>query len=138
MATINNVAYDGTTIDVEVEGVGTFEGVESVNWGYTHEYTHVKGVGAKRTGRTPGVLNPDDASMEIWLSQYEAWKDASGGLDQMMRGEFDVSVTYTVEGEPLKKVTLKNCRMNNVSAAHSTSSTDNLVVTVSFSPLDIE
>jgi hypothetical protein len=136
--TIQHKAYDGTTIAVNIEGVGELSGIESVEFGLAQEFVRVKGVGQKAIGFTPGIKTPEDGSMEIWLSEFERWKAAAGGFDQMLDNSFDVTITYDNEALPFIETKLVGCRITSTSSSHSTSTTDNLVVTVNFSILDIE
>lgn len=138
MAIINNRAYDGSTIEIDIEGVGTLTGVESINYNLGQEFAKVKGVGRKAVDYTPGTSIPGDASMELWVSETERWKQKAGSYDEMLNNRFDVTVSYRLPDEPLITVKLLTCRITSIDSSHSISSTDNLVNTINFQVLDVE
>jgi hypothetical protein len=137
MAKINGVQYDGGTIEINVEGVGNFSGVSSINYGYSKDTQKVYGVGSKALGRTPGIKNADDGSMEINYDEFHNWLDAAGGNDDFMDSLFDVTVTYRVPGHALSTVVLKDCTPISWSAAHTLGTSDKLVITVNMSVMEV-
>jgi hypothetical protein len=138
MAVINNKAYDGGTIEVSVTGIGTFTGIEAINYGISKETTKIKGAGNRDVDRTPGRHSADDGSMDIWLTQHESWVAQAGGEHEWLDSEFDVTVSYRVEGNPLIVKKLLRCTPLNAGRAHSFGGSENLIVTVNFSVMDIE
>ena len=135
--TVQHKAYDGTTIEVDIQGVGPVAGLESIEWGMAQEFARVKGVGQKAVGFTPGIKTPSDGSLEIWLSEFERWKAAAGGFDGMMDKSFDVTITYSNDVLPFIETKLVGCRLLSSTSSHSAQTTDNLLVSLSFSILDV-
>lgn len=136
--TVNNVTYDGGTIEVAVDGVGAFTGIEAINYGRSKEVNKQKGTGIKHRGRGPGILMADDASMDMWLAEHNNWIAAIGSEDEWLQSVFDVTITYRIDDDsPLIAVKLVDCTPLSYAAAHSTGA-DTLVVPVTFSVMDIE
>lgn len=134
---INGAIYDGSSVELSIENVGTISGLQSINYGATKTVNKVYGAGNKAIGRTPGQDTPDDGSMEINLVEFNNWVAAAGSLDAFLYSVFDVTVNYRVNANsPLITVVLRDCTPVNYSAAHA-NGPDNLTVTVNFSVMEI-
>jgi len=137
MTQINNVFYDGGSIEVNVDGV-EFQGVESVSWGYSSEKTKVKGVGRKFTGQTKGMFLVDDGALQLHHFEFINWQDRVGGPQAFLETEFEILVKYIDENEVPQNITLKRCRAVSVAGTATLNASDNLVVDVAFSAIDID
>jgi hypothetical protein len=137
MAT-NGPAYDGSTVEVNVTGIGRIGGIDSVSWGVSKETNKVFGSGDEASGRTPGRINADDASMEIWLATFEDWKSRAGSMKAFMKSKFDVTITKALEGQPLRVTRLIDCTPIAVASTTNISASDNDVLTVTISVMRVE
>lgn len=139
MAKVNGIYHDGTTIETSIEGYGPLTGIQAINWGITVDSQKVKGAGQKHIGRTPGIIEVSDASMDIYLSEHDALVQTFGGSPTALLNKiFDVTVTYQVTGEPLSITRLLDCRIIEVSSAHSYTESSPLVVTYTLQVMGID
>jgi hypothetical protein len=138
MALIQRGIYDGTTIDISITDVkGNLVGVESVSYGHSLDVQKVKGTGQTYRGYTNGILNAENGSLTLWVSELNNWLESVGGVYPFHNLTFDVTITYRTVGIPLQTVVLQGCRAINVSHNYSLNTSDNLTATVDFMVLDV-
>lgn len=139
MAYYNSVLHDGTTIEIGIEGVGTFAGIVSVGWGVSVDTQKVTGTGQKHIGSTPGLISVDDASMEIYLGEHmNILEQLGGNTTALLNKRFDVTVTYNVPGERLISIILTDCRIINYTASHTLGSSDAATITYTLQVMGLE
>lgn len=161
MSLLNGVPLDGTTIQIQMsqplldpislasrlaseldiiqKPPMRLTGVESIDYTHNLSTTKPKGVGQiANSGYTPGVINIDNGTMELWVIEVADWINAYGGVIGWYNHTFDLTITYRIKGLPLQKVTLIGCRPLGCSAAASTGTSDNLTATVTFGISEIK
>jgi hypothetical protein len=131
-------AFDGSTIEVSVTGVGRIIGIEMISWATSLDVTKVKGAGQVYRDYTPGIVNAEPGSMEIWLSEAMNWIEKAGGPLAFHNSTFDATITYRNAGFPLSTVVLTGCKPIYLgNTGHRTAGSDNLVMAVDFAVLDV-
>lgn len=139
MALTTRYAHDGTTIELTIGDLGTFENIDSVSYGWTRDPQKLVGAGDKARKRTKGVFNAEDAQIDVWADTYfEILSKVGGSPKALSEMEMDVVIKYRVTDEdPLVVEKLIGCVFIGASGQHPVGTSDKLVNTLTLQVMDI-
>lgn len=135
------LTYDGTTATAEISlndnsGNVKFTGIASVSWGLSSTPQKVWGTGQTPRDYTPGTLDVNDCSVELWLAEYENLVQVAGGEDNLRNKRFTLTLNYkptdsNIHSQLISKK-FENCRFTNFDHSLTTGNSDNLTVACTF------
>lgn len=115
---INSVAYDYQNIKIDLGGTEEI-GCESVSYELTVESEKQYGASRSAFDATEGVFNVEDSKVTLTEAAFRNLCERLGDGFMTKAARFDVSVSYSHEGEPLVVDILERCRIIGISKDHS-------------------
>lgn len=107
---INGRAYDFSSIIIRAKGVAIEDGVSEINYKHSVERGSFFGNSRKRKARTPGKYSAEGSTKMLRIT-HAAMVTALGG-DGYLDEEFEITVSYAEQGQPVITDYLKGVMLN--------------------------